>query len=295
MQARLSRNGGVGIRPHRTDVRLLRHAMLAVPGHLQVAGGADGDALRQHRVLLGRGGRTRHRQHRRALGGGTRNRQHRRTLGDGTRNRQHRRTREGGPRHRQQHRRTWGGGTRHRQQHRRSPGHGLHRPEVEASELASQGDGGAAVAAEHYDAAGEVVVGAAEAGVVEAERVGLARGVGELGDAEVVAVDRVLVLQREAGHAQAVLRHRRGRRFIVVDAGAGRGGGRGAGSGGGGARGRPGARGEGGAAAVEDAIAARWRGCPGFRAKAYSPHKTTGSSLDSRCLMAVRQKNESQS
>jgi hypothetical protein len=29
---------------------------------------------------------------------------------------------------------------------------------------------------------------------------------------------------------------------------------------------------------------------PGFREKADSPHKMTGSSLDSRCLIAVRQK-----
>jgi hypothetical protein len=95
--------------------------------------------------------------------------------------------------------------------------HGLHRPEVDASELVGEGDGGAPVAAEHDEAAEEVVVGVAELGVLEAERGGVPRGVGELGDAELVAVGRVLVLAREAGHAHAVLRRRR----RIVDPGAG--------------------------------------------------------------------------
>ena len=89
-------------------------------------------------------------------------------------------------------------GRSHHGQHRRSR-HGLHLPGVEAAELLGQCDGGALVAAQHDEAAGEAAVGDAEVGVLGAEFVRLARGVGELGDAEVVAVGGVLVLPREAG------------------------------------------------------------------------------------------------
>ena len=208
----MGRNGGwAGSRSHRADVHRLRHAMLAVPCHLRVAAGADGDALRQHRELLGRRGGTRHRpHHQRSRGGGTRHGKHRRSRGTGARHGKHRRSLGGGTRHRSQHSRSRRGGTRHGQHRRRQEGgthhgqdrrsrHDLHLPGVEAAELLGQCDGGALVAAQHDEAAGEAAVGDAEVGVLGAEFVRLARGVGELGDAEVVAVGGVLVLPREAG------------------------------------------------------------------------------------------------
>ena len=95
-------------------------------------------------------------------------------------------------------------------------------PEAEAADLVGDGGGGGllADAAEEREAAREVGVGDAELGVLAVERGGLVRGVGEAGEAELVAVGHLLVLQREAGELEPVARgegvHVGGRGVVAV-------------------------------------------------------------------------------
>ena len=80
-------------------------------------------------------------------------------------------------------------------------------------------------AADHLDAAGEILVGDAELVVLPAERRCLVAGVGEVREADLEAGDHLLVLEREAGEALAALCGGGGGRVVpVIDDGAGVGG-----------------------------------------------------------------------
>jgi hypothetical protein len=72
--------------------------------------------------------------------------------------------------------------------------------------LLGDGDGGGLLAAEKREAARDVAVGDAELGVLAAERLRLVHGLGEAGEAELVAVGHLLVMQREACELEPVAR-----------------------------------------------------------------------------------------
>jgi hypothetical protein len=115
---------------------------------------------------------------------------------------------------------------------------GLGLPEAEPAGLLGGGGGDLlSNAAEEREAAREVGVGVAELGVLAAERRRVVRGVGEAGEAELVSVGHLLVLQREAGEPERVARGGVGVGAVAVAAVVGAGGG-------GGRRERDGGRGE---------------------------------------------------
>jgi hypothetical protein len=127
--------------------------------------------------------------------------------------------------------------------------------EAETAELVGE------PAADHVDAAGEVLVGDAELIVLLAERGRLVDGVGEVREAELEAVDHLLVLEREAREAESTLRDAGGggRRIVpVVDDGSRVGGTAGQRVGARRRRGQPGAIDEegGGGGVAAEAIAA---------------------------------------
>jgi len=131
--------------------------------------------------------------------------------------------------------------------------------EAETAELVHE------LAADHVDAAGEVLVGDAELIVLPAERGRLVAGVGEVRQAELEAVDHLLVLESEGREAESALRSgggggRRRRVVPVVDDGAGVGGAAGQRGGARRRRGQPGAvaepGGSGGGGVAAEAIAA---------------------------------------